>query len=507
MMVGCATLPDLQPRTAQFAVQDVADTPLAHMAAAAAPAGKPGQSGFRLFFEGESAFNARIALTRRAVRSLDAQYYLVANDETGRGFLRELRDAALRGVRVRLLVDDLYAARADDLLAGLAAHPNVEVRLFNPLPVRTGSLGMRLLLSLHEFRRINHRMHNKLLIADNSFAISGGRNVGDAYFMNDAQANFVDLDVLSSGPVVRELSAVFDRYWNSERAVPIGLLIAQPPAHEARERFEAATRDATVRLGERQRDWLGNTSFLRQLRNGALTLVSAPARVLVDTPDKGLDGGATGQHATVADQTLGLLATAREEVLVMSPYFIPGDHGMQIIRGVGATEDNGRITLLTNSFGATDEPLAYAGYERYRLDLLKAGVRIFELSPTLARDSGRVAYFGLSIGRLHTKAITIDRRWLFVGSTNLDPRSARANTEVGLVIDSPLLARQVNTVFQRGTAFGAYRLRRTGGADLIEWVETDWQGHQTVHASEPHDNAWLRLKLWLLGLFVSEELL
>jgi len=228
LAAGCATLPEPRPHPAQHALQDVADTPLAGIARAAAPSPElPGSSGFRLLFAGESAFNVRIALARRATRSLDVQYYVVAGDETGRGLLRELSDAAQRGVRVRLLVDDLHAAADDELLSGLAAFPSVQVRLLNPLPVRVGSLGMRLLLSLHDFSRINHRMHNKLFIADNTFAVSGGRNVADEYFMNNAEANFVDLDVLASGPVVRELSAVFDRFWNSDRVFPIEELLAR----------------------------------------------------------------------------------------------------------------------------------------------------------------------------------------------------------------------------------------------------------------------------------------
>jgi len=184
LAAGCATLPDPQPRAAEHALQDVAATPLARLAAAALPADRPEWSGFRLFYSGESAFNARIALARRATRSLDVQVYHLAGDETGRGFLRELRDAAQRGVRVRLLVDDLHVAE-DELLAGLAAYPNAQVRLFNPLPARGGTPTSRLMRSLQEFGRVNHRMHNKLFVADNSFAITGGRNVADEYFMND----------------------------------------------------------------------------------------------------------------------------------------------------------------------------------------------------------------------------------------------------------------------------------------------------------------------------------
>lgn len=502
---GCSGLPRHQPGPVEQALQDVADTPLGRLASAATPAGQGGdpRSGFRLLFAGESAFNARIALAGRATRSLDVQYYMLAGDRTGRGFLRELRDAAQRGVRVRLLVDDLYAAGDEDLLAGLAAHTNVSVRLFNPLPVRLPSVGMRLLLSLPQLQRINHRMHNKLLIADNSLAVSGGRNVADEYFMNSREANFVDLDVLSAGPVVRELSAVFDRYWNSDRVYTLQQLLARPLVAADREYFDEAVRDATIRLGERQHDQFGQPSLLRQFEQGQLVLQAAPARVLADDPGKAADETpGRPRLPTVSDQTLALMDSARDQVLVMSPYFIPGERGMQLMRRLAA-ELPGGVTLLTNSAGATDEPLAYAAYARYRPALLAAGVRIHELSPTLARDTGRIDDFRRSTGRLHSKTLAVDRRWLFVGSMNLDPRSARANTEAGLVIDSPALAQQVVRVFDEAIALGSYRLRPADRG--IEWIETDRQGRQTVHAHEPYDSVWQRLKSWLLGLFVPEQ--
>ncbi|HJV59711.1 MAG TPA: phospholipase D family protein [Albitalea sp.] len=506
LAAGCATLPERSRHTIEYARQDVAETPLARIAADATPADQPTLSGFRLLPGGESAFNARIALARRATRSLDVQYYLVADDETGRGFLRELRDAAQRGVRVRLLVDDLHAGRADRLLKGLAAYPNVQVRLFNPLPVRGESTVMRLLFSLHEFKRVNHRMHNKLFVADNTFAIVGGRNVADEYFMNSPEGNFLDMDVLAIGPVVRELSAVFDSYWNSRRAYAIEELLAGLPAQGARDHFDAAVQAASGRLGEHQRDMAGNSSLLRQLDRGTLTLVHAPARVLADSPDKAAAGQAA-PAGTVAQQTLTLLASARDEVRIVSPYFIPGARGLEIVRALGSSEPNTRMTLLTNSLGSTDEPLAYAAYASYRRDLLKAGVRIHELSPTLSRDSTGLSYLQPAVGRLHTKMLTVDRRWLFIGSMNLDPRSANVNTETGIVIDSPELARQVNRVLAHGIASGAYRLRLGSDADRIEWVETDWQGNERTHATEPHDRAWRRLRIWLLRPFVSEDLL
>ncbi|MFI4931285.1 MAG: phospholipase D-like domain-containing protein, partial [Burkholderiales bacterium] len=210
LLSGCAALPGDVHRARSDAIADVAATPLAQLAASSTPDDKRHLSGLRLMPNGPEAFAARIALARRAQKSLDVQYYVVASDRTGRQFLRELRDAAERGVRVRLLIDDLHVGDQDDLLMGLAAHDNVQVRLFNPLPVRGGALQTRLLLSLHEFERVNRRMHNKLFVADNSIAVSGGRNIANEYFMRSESANYIDMDVLSIGPVVRGLSDVFD---------------------------------------------------------------------------------------------------------------------------------------------------------------------------------------------------------------------------------------------------------------------------------------------------------
>ena len=233
---GCAVLPSQVERPVSYARSDVADTGLAKIAAAStAAAAGPEVSGFRLLADGAEAFDTRVALIRRAEKTLDVQYYVIANDATGREFLRELQAAAARGVRVRILVDDLYATGQDELFAGLAAHDNVEVRLFNPLPVRAGSFTQRIVFSLHQFSRINHRMHNKLFIADGSFAVTGGRNIADEYFDRSGDANFIDMDLLSIGPVVAKLAAVFDGFWNSDVVYPIGSLTG------------AASRDAFAR--------------------------------------------------------------------------------------------------------------------------------------------------------------------------------------------------------------------------------------------------------------------
>jgi putative cardiolipin synthase len=505
---GCASLAPRGPVPPSAALSDVADTTLGRAAAASLPRDAPALSGFRLLPEGETSFDARIALARRAQKSLDVQYYLIVDDDLGRQFLRELRDAARRGVRVRLLVDDLYAAGEDALFAGLAAYPGVEVRMFNPLPTRAGSFRHRLVFSLHEFDRINHRMHNKLFIADNSFAVSGGRNIAEEYFMRSASANFIDLDVLSAGPVVRQLSQVFDSYWNSEQAYPIGSVAVEPrPPAEARAAFDAIVATAKPSVAERAQDVLGNTPVAEQIDAGRATLEPATARVFADTPDKAAGGDRAPAGPSVNDQILAVFAASTRDVDIVSPYFVPGERGMKMIRAVGATQENQRIVLVTNSLGATDEPLVYAGYAHYRLDMLKAGVLIFEVGPSLSRNTQTLGNFGRSISRLHAKAAIIDQRFIYNGSMNLDGRSRYSNTEVGLVIDSPALAEAATRLFHVSLAGGAYRLRLSADGEHIEWVQTDAEGKQIVHTEEP-DSDWLtRLKMWLLAPFVAEDLL
>jgi len=508
---GCAVLPAPSPSPPSLAISDVAATKLAQIAEAArervsAPADR---SGFRPLPEGEFALDARIALARHAERSLDVQYYLIQNDPVGRRLLRELRDAAQRGVRVRLLIDDLYAAGEDELLAGLAAYPNAEVRVFNPLPVRSGSFASRFVFSLHEFDRINRRMHNKLFVADNSFAVSGGRNIAAEYFMRSGDANFIDLDMLSAGPAVREFSNAFDRYWNSEQVWPIERVtyLRERDAAARRQRFDELVADEGAPLQLRERDVLRRTPLSSQLERGEVEgLMFASARVVVDPPDKIARELRSLGSDTVLENVVHMFGTARFEVLIVSPYFIPDDRAVAMMQRAAQNKDN-RIVLMTNSLGATDEPLVYWRYARKREAMLKAGVTIYELSPSLVRKTQEFGLFGHSMGRLHAKLATVDRRWLYIGSMNLDGRSALYNTEIGLIIDSEEVVTDVRRLRVHDDIKSAYRVRLRADGHGVEWVESDAEGRETVHLDEP-DGTWtLRLKNWLLAPFVVEEML
>ena len=378
VLAGCAALPSQVERPVSYARADAADSTLGRIATASTPNDDPALSGFRLLPDGDEALDARIALIRRAEKTVDVQYYLIANDRTGREFLRALDAAAARGVRVRILVDDLYATGEDALFAGLASHANVEVRLFNPLPVRGGSFATRLALSLHDFARINHRMHNKLFIADNSFAITGGRNIADEYFDRSGAANFIDMDLLSSGAVVAELAQVFDSFWNSPYVYP-----AQSLARGARGESDAADRRGRGDAAAAPADVVARSSgpIATELARGHVTQRFAPARVLADAPAEIDDNDPGRADSPVMRAHLELFGSARSSVLVASPYFVPGADGLAALREARAHDV--RFMVMTNSLATTDEPLVHFGYARYRLGLLKLGVALHELMPML----------------------------------------------------------------------------------------------------------------------------
>ncbi|NRF66917.1 phospholipase D family protein [Aquincola sp. S2] len=502
LLAGCGSLPAKVARAPSTAfVEGSGPSPLQQVAAASLAADAPALSGFQLLPNGPHALDARLALAKRAERTLDLQAYLIADDHSGRQVLRALGDAARRGVRVRLLVDDLHAAPVLPLLTGLAAQANVEVRMFNPLPVRSGSVAQRVLGSLHELGRINQRMHNKLFIADNALAIAGGRNLGDEYFMRSAQANFIDMDVLAAGPVVNELSALFDSFWNSERAWPVAALEDSTDGSALRLRFDAAVAVSDEALPP-QLDALGRPSLEVQLSAGPrIQLHAAPAQLLADAPDKGDCVDDSACPASAVDRTLALVRSAEASVAIVSPYFVPGADGVATLRD--AARRGVRLQLLTNSIGATDEPLVHHGYARYRPALLEAGVEIRELSPTLTARTTALGAFGRSTARLHAKVAVIDRRQVVIGSLNMDPRSRRLNTEIGVAIHSPALAAELARLSRPEVLTGSYRLRRAADG-AIEWLMHE-DGREHALADEP-DSSWtLRLKLALMSLLIGED--
>jgi putative cardiolipin synthase len=385
------------------------------------------------------------------------------------------------------------------------------VRLFNPLPLRQGPPLMRLLLSPGDFERHHRRMHNKLFIADGVLAVYGGRNVADEYFMGHAEANFIDMDLLSSGAVVHDLAAVFDRYWNSEAAWPLQDVVGPPgDAATALARLDAAVHDATPPMAAYRTDPLGQTAVDEQLAAGRLSLLYASAAVFADPPEKALQvfdisQPVTHQPSAAMAGLLGVIGTARQEVLIVSPYFVPGDVGMPMM--ATAARAGVQTRIITNSLATTDEPLAHHYYARYRVDMLKLGVQINELGVDAVQRSRGFGLFGASTPRLHAKVAMIDRRHLLVGSVNLDARSAIGNTELGVAIDSPALAASFGQLMSGERASAGYLLALQPDGQTITWWSLDAQGQPQATTDEPGTTPWLRFKLWLQASLVSERLL
>jgi putative cardiolipin synthase len=508
LLGGCGTLPAREPLpvTHALAPAEVASTTLARLAAASTPADAQGRSGFRLLPTGEYAFDARAALAEAAQRSIDAQYYHVHDDGAGVAFLRGLRDAARRGVRVRLLVDDYHAGEVFNLLIALNAEPGAEVRLFNPLLIRSGSPPMRLLWSAQEFERAHRRMHNKLFVVDNAVAVFGGRNIADEYFWRHGEANFIDLDVLAIGPVVPALSLAFDAYWNSELSWRADLVpgAGRSTAYE-RSLFERRSAELPLTLSVAPRDPLGQTPVRAQLRAGVLQLRWGLATVHADPPAKVTEPVVLYQPTPAMRAKLQAIGQAREEVIIVNPYFIPEDIGMQMM--AEATRNGVRGIVFTNSLGSTDEPLVHRAYARYRRDMLRLGLQVYEMKPVQPARGGDFGDFGSSIGRLHVKGAAVDRRWLLVGSVNLDGRSAVLNTELAVGIDCPPLVADALSVLGREPWRSMYRVSLAEDGRTLQWREIDAEGQVLVHTEEPGDSAWWRAWHQFQSLFVDDVML
>jgi putative cardiolipin synthase len=431
-----------------------------------------------------------VLLARAAERSLDVQYYIWHADTSGGLLAHELWQAAERGVRVRLLLDDNNTRGADEAIAALDAHPNIEVRLFNPYANR----GFRLGELATDFARLNRRMHNKSFTADNQAAIVGGRNVGDEYFGADSPVEFADLDVLAVGAVVPEVSAAFDAYWNSESAYPAASLIDQAGQLRPLERIEEQPGAARYLQAVRA------TPLVQMLLSGSLPLEWAAARVVQDDPAKVLHPPEKTELHLLPRLEKAMGKPLRELDLV-SPYFVPTKDGAAALTALA--ESGVRVRVLTNSLAATDVSPVHAGYAKYREELLRAGVRLFELKPNVedvkTKDKGRGA--GNSDASLHAKTFGVDRSRIFVGSFNFDPRSARLNTEMGIVVESQTLASRLSEALDRDMANVAYEVRLSSDGSL-EWVERDVR-----HTSEPGAGVLKRLWIGFLSILPIEWLL
>jgi putative cardiolipin synthase len=502
-LAGCGTLPQAGPKPVSSAQPALADGNLAEIAKASTPPGE--LSGFRLMPLGPYALEARLQLIRRARHSLDLQYYVIENDATGRLLLRSLYEAAQRGVRVRLLVDDLYTVHTDALLRALADQPNIEVRLFNPFCCARESGFWRFASALGDIYRLNHRMHNKLLVADGLMAIAGGRNIADEYFMLNMSSNFVDMDSLVMGAVVVQLQHIFDQYWNSDVVYPVQSLV---PATIV----PAALAAEFARLGSSDRpppelppvDALGYGPVSEEFEAGRVGLIWAPARAFADPPNKrDTMSPEEAREMSVSKEVRMKIWSAERDLVITSPYLIPGPLGIGAFQSLGQRQV--KTIVLTNSLAATDEPLVHTGYARYRVPLLQAGVDLYEISPERTRRTKRLGMFGSSLGRLHAKTAIVDQHTVFIGSMNLDPRSDTQNTELGIFVESPQLAKELLRIINISRLQSAYRVRLAADGSL-EWLSMD-DDKEVVLTEEPESSFWLRVHNLLISPLVPEQLL
>jgi cardiolipin synthase C len=499
MLTGCA-LPSLAGRTQSVALDpaQAQTTQLGH-AVAAGLATHPGLSGVYPLANPQAAFAARMFLANAAQRTLDVQYYIWRNDLTGTLLLEQLREAAERGVRVRLLLDDNgIPSSLDATLAALDAHPNVEVRLFNPFVVRKPkSLGF-----LTDFSRANRRMHNKSFTADSAATIVGGRNIGDEYFGATDGVVFSDLDVLAIGPAAADVAHDFDRYWQSDSAYPVDRILPHAgvePLRELADKAQAIERDpAAIAYAKALRE----LPIARQLPAGTLPFEWAKTRMISDDPAKGLNQAPP--EARLIQQMHDILGDPTRELDLVSPYFVPAQTGTQYFTQLAA---NGvAVRVLTNALESTDVAAVHSGYAKRRVELLKSGVQLYELRRLPAADGKkdeRSGSSGSSGSSLHAKTFAVDAKRVFVGSFNFDPRSANLNTELGFVIDSPELASTIETTFQTLVPQIAYTVRLDDKGNVY-WLERD--GDKEIrYDTEPNTSWFGRVGVWFMSILPIES--
>ena len=500
LLAACASLPSQSSRTASYAEHDTDTTRLGTTFVPAEQA-HPGEDAFAPLLNGVDALVARVILAESADRTLDLQYYIWHNDLTGRELGAAILRAADRGVRVRLLLDDLGTNGDDTLLLTLDSHPNIQIRLFNPVADRS----FKKLSALFSFSRINRRMHNKAMIADNQAAILGGRNIGDEYFGASETVDFGDLDVLVHGPVVRDVSDAFDAFWNSDSAYPIATLVgrkadpdALPALRKTIDTYLQSVQNADYM--QRARDRLGPF-----LSNGTAGFSWGKATLLHDDPSK-VEQAPTETETHLMTQFRALKLRPSDDMLVVSPYFVPGKEGLEWLSGL--SHSGVHVTVLTNSLAATDVAAVHAGYRRYREALLEAGVHLYELRPDPDEEPIKKSMLGSSRASLHAKTYVFDHEKIFIGSMNLDARSVELNTEIGLLCENRTIASEVANSLEPQLDRIAWRVElrpSANGTQHLIWIQTASDGTVTQYDSEPEASSMRRLQVWFLGLLPIES--
>lgn len=519
-------MPSTVDRPVSTALANPMETRLGRLVQARADkAGTHNDSGFALVGNAELAFTSRMTLIKAAQKTLDIQYYAIFADDTTERMFDALRDAAGRGVRIRILLDDFNTSGKNAQVLKLAFEKNFELRLFNPLPGGRGSMMLRILSNLKDVARMQRRMHNKIFVADNAVAITGGRNLGETYFGQSEGTNFVDIDVLAAGRIARDLSRSFDQYWNNPLAYPVQSLMTAKEIELLKPKLAAASPEAPS--GTPQPMAVAASPTLAKTLTAApneatalpdstdlslLTWTWAPSVLLVDQPSKiaaDADDVAEAQE-TAVDGLLQLMSQAKTDLLIVSPYFVPGELMMGQFaelrrRGV-------RVRLLTNSLASNDAPAAHVGYARYREALLAMGIELYEMR---AEQEGTVRSFRWGAGStggstsgsrasLHAKVVVMDSRLLVVGSMNLDLRSKLQNSEVAIIIRNRTLSQEATRMIEPALTSGAYRVERVNGQ--LVWRAPQGSGLKDS-TSEPDASLTLRLLLKLIGPFAPDEML
>jgi putative cardiolipin synthase len=478
---GCASVDFDAPKEVSTALTDTADTALGRALANAGP--RPAdQSGFLLLSDGIDALAARLLLAERAEKSLDVQYYLVTDDIIGRVFFASLLAAADRGVRVRLLIDDLGTRGMEDTLAAINQHPRLQLRLFNPFASR----GIRA-ADAWDFQRLNRRMHNKSFTADNQITIIGGRNIATEYFAANSEYNFGDLDTVATGPVVQDTSDMFDSYWNHSRAVPFEQLSeSRVDGEAALAALRESLKGAVAEIRDSPYADAVGASFDKLLAGKAGRYIWADYLLAYDAPDKSIVTKA-GEAARITEPLAEAIRATGSELLVISPYFVPLNAG---IEGVSRLARQGvQVDVVTNGLASSDHILVYGGYAPSRKPLLTEGVRFFEVRGDLVLPGTDAANTTEARSSLHTKAFVADRRYFFLGSFNWDPRSVELNTELGILIDSPEMASEVARLVYEAAPSKSYEVFLQD--DKLRWRAFE-DGREVIYDREPDTSWWTR---------------
>lgn len=493
---GCASVSLDSPKSPSVALNETSDTFLAKESAVWRD-GQLQSNGFYPLTEGLDAFGARLALMHRAEASIDAQYFLMKPDHAGLVFTDKLIEAADRGVRVRLLLDDIFTTVDDRYFSFVNAHPNIEVRIFNPVSRK----GLFVFNYLGNFSLANRRMHNKSFIVDNQAGIVGGRNIAVEYFQLETSGEFIDFDMLISGPIVKDVSLSFDTYWNNSLAIPMEALTKELD-QESIEQDWISLREEMRKSGDSIYAKAIESPLMRQFSNDELDPYIAKARVIVDSPHK-LRVKVSESQKIVATEIAKELDKAEQQIILFTPYFIPGKSGIKFLEKLRSK--GVEIIVITNSLASNNHIAVHSAYSSYRRRLLEMGVELWEARADAAQITVKPGDTTLTEPlTLHTKGILIDQKSVFVGSLNLDPRSIDINTEMGILIESAELVSSFTDDAMIDIPRFAYQLRLNDQGE-INWHATI-DGKEVTETHEPLSSVWRRFSAWFLKIVPEQQL-